>query len=84
MLRASDVFRQSNPDAKIKEVRSWLNSKGVKDFEPVPLAADQLKKVGHCTSHFSLAANEKYAQRMSSPKWRNLQIHWPPANQQPP
>jgi len=51
MLRASDVFRHGNPDAKIKEVKSWLNSKGVKDFEPVPLSADQLKKVRYCVLH---------------------------------
>lgn len=45
MLRASEVFAQGNPDAKVKEIKSWLASKGVKDFDPVPLNADQLKKV---------------------------------------
>lgn len=45
MLRASDAFRQGNPDAKVKEIKAWLASKGVRDFEPVPLSADQLKKV---------------------------------------
>lgn len=46
MLRATDVFpEESHPDAKVKEVKSWLNSKGVRDFEPVSLFCDQLAKV---------------------------------------
>ena len=45
MLRAADIFQQGNPDAKVKEIKSWLASKGVRDFDPVPLGADQLKKV---------------------------------------
>lgn len=57
-MRASDVFRQDNPEAKVKEVKYWLNSKGVKDFEPVPLSADQLKKVINCVPYFGLAADE--------------------------
>ncbi|KAI0719397.1 exonuclease II [Cerioporus squamosus] len=45
MLRATDVFaEESNPDAKVKEVKTWLNSKGVRDFEPVSLFCDQLAK----------------------------------------
>ncbi|RDX57163.1 hypothetical protein OH76DRAFT_1334582 [Lentinus brumalis] len=45
MLRATDVFpEESHPDAKVKEVKSWLNSKGVRDFEPVSLFCDQLAK----------------------------------------
>ncbi|KAF8318373.1 hypothetical protein DL93DRAFT_2054516 [Clavulina sp. PMI_390] len=44
MLRSSEIFREGNADAKVKEIKAWLASKGVKDFEPVPLATDQLKK----------------------------------------
>ncbi|KIJ60330.1 hypothetical protein HYDPIDRAFT_98795 [Hydnomerulius pinastri MD-312] len=43
MARASDIF-SDNPDAHIKEVKSWLKSKGVRDFEPVSLFSDQLTK----------------------------------------
>ncbi|KAI0367978.1 hypothetical protein BV20DRAFT_949035 [Pilatotrama ljubarskyi] len=45
MIKASDVFTDApNPDAKAKEVKTWLNSKGVRDFEPVSLFCDQLGK----------------------------------------
>lgn len=44
MLKSSDVFSSSDADAKVKEVRSWLTSKGIRDFEPVSLFCDQLKK----------------------------------------
>lgn len=45
MTRASDIFPNDNSDAKVKEVATWLISKGVKEFEPVSLFCDQLKKV---------------------------------------
>jgi hypothetical protein len=46
MARASDIFPQAeNPSMKAKEVRQWLATKGVRDFEPVSLFCDQLKKV---------------------------------------
>jgi hypothetical protein len=45
MARASDVFIDGDADSKIQEVKSWLKSKGVRDFEPVSLFADQLTKV---------------------------------------
>ena len=45
MVKAQDVFPDDDSDAKVKEVRSWLLSKGVRDFEPVSLFCDQLKKV---------------------------------------
>ncbi|KAH7926368.1 hypothetical protein BV22DRAFT_1009198 [Leucogyrophana mollusca] len=44
MARASDVFHGGNADAQVKEVKSWLKSKGVRDFEPVSLFSDQLSK----------------------------------------
>ncbi|KZT01419.1 uncharacterized protein LAESUDRAFT_664014 [Laetiporus sulphureus 93-53] len=45
MLHAGDVFtEEDDADAKVKEVKAWLNSKGVRDFEPVSLFCDQLKK----------------------------------------
>lgn len=45
MARASDVFPGGNGDARVNEVKAWLKSRGVRDFEPVPLFADQLSKV---------------------------------------
>jgi hypothetical protein len=50
MPRSTDMFggSGSEADAKVKEVRTWLAKKGVKDFEPVSLFCDQLDKVGHC------------------------------------
>lgn len=47
MSRATDVFPGDDKaaDAKVKEVRTWLAKKGVKDFEPVSLFCDQLDKV---------------------------------------
>ncbi|KAF9220420.1 hypothetical protein BS17DRAFT_344744 [Gyrodon lividus] len=44
MARASDIFGEEDADARVREVKSWLNSKGVRDFEPVSLFADQLTK----------------------------------------
>ncbi|KAI0663830.1 exonuclease II [Cubamyces menziesii] len=45
MVKANDVFYDaSSPDAKAKEVKTWLNTKGVRDFEPVSLFCDQLGK----------------------------------------
>ncbi|KAA1477178.1 hypothetical protein DENSPDRAFT_786203 [Dentipellis sp. KUC8613] len=44
MAKASDVFSADGADARAKEVRSWLATKGVRDFEPVSLFCDQLKK----------------------------------------
>ncbi|KAK7056414.1 exonuclease II Exo2 [Paramarasmius palmivorus] len=46
MVRADMFFgKAENPDAKVKEVKAWLKSKGVRDFEPVSLFCDQLDKV---------------------------------------
>ncbi|KIK52419.1 hypothetical protein GYMLUDRAFT_180127 [Collybiopsis luxurians FD-317 M1] len=44
MLRAADVLPDANPDARVKEIRSWLKNKGVRDFEAVSLFCDQLSK----------------------------------------
>ena len=43
MTRATDIFVES-ADARVKEVKSWLKSKGVREFEPVSLFSDQLTK----------------------------------------
>jgi 5'-3' exoribonuclease 1 len=43
MARATDIFG-SHADARVKEVKSWLKSKGVRDLEPVTLFADNLAK----------------------------------------
>jgi hypothetical protein len=45
MARASDVFTEGDADLKVLEIKSWLKSRGVRDFEPVSLFADQLTKV---------------------------------------
>ncbi len=46
MAKASTIFpSEDDPGAKAKEIRAWLTSKGVRDFEPVPLLCDQLGKV---------------------------------------
>jgi 5'-3' exoribonuclease 1 len=47
MARASEVFVNGDADSKVQEVKSWLKSKGVRDFEPVSLFVDQLTKVIH-------------------------------------
>ena len=44
MTRASDVFSE-DADARVKEAKHWLQTKGVRNFEPVSLFCDQLKKV---------------------------------------
>lgn len=44
MPKASDMFPGENADAQVKEIRSWLGTKGVKDFEPVDLTVDVLDK----------------------------------------
>ncbi|KAI0067320.1 hypothetical protein BV25DRAFT_1795058 [Artomyces pyxidatus] len=45
MAKASNTFPGADdPDAKAKEIRTWLATKGVRDFEPVSLFCDQLKK----------------------------------------
>jgi hypothetical protein len=43
MARGSDIFGE-NADARVMEVKSWLKSKGVRDFEHVSLFSDQLSK----------------------------------------
>ncbi|KAJ6517993.1 exonuclease II [Mycena vitilis] len=44
MAKASDILRVDDPDARVKEAKAWLKSKGVRDFEPVSLFCDQLTK----------------------------------------
>ncbi|KAH0584878.1 hypothetical protein H2248_008156 [Termitomyces sp. 'cryptogamus'] len=44
MAQASEIFPGSDTDARVKEIKGWLKSKGVRDFEPVSLFCDQLSK----------------------------------------
>ncbi|KAJ7717235.1 exonuclease II [Mycena maculata] len=44
IAKASDILRVPDPDARVKEVKAWLKTKGVRDFEPVSLFCDQLTK----------------------------------------
>ena len=73
MLRSSDIFRQGNPDVRVREIKNWLASKGVRDFEPVSLNSDQLKKVRY---HFlpTVLYLTPCAYRMSSLKSNMSQI----------
>jgi hypothetical protein len=50
MAKASEVFPDSDSDAKVREIKQWLKTKGVRDFEPVSLFCDQLTKVRICES----------------------------------
>ncbi|KAL4065011.1 exoribonuclease 1 [Scleroderma yunnanense] len=43
MPRAYNIFDE-NADDRVREVKAWLKSKGVRDFEPVSLFSDQLTK----------------------------------------
>lgn len=55
MAEAEEIFGDDRPDARVKEIRQWLKSKGVLDFEAVSLFCDQLDQVSlravmyHCT-----------------------------------
>lgn len=44
MARVSDVFPGDKAEPKLREVKSWLSSKGVRDLEEVSLYCDQLDK----------------------------------------
>ena len=43
MTRADEIF-SDNADAKVKEVKAWLTSKGVRNFEPVSLFCDSSRR----------------------------------------
>ncbi|KAJ3538611.1 hypothetical protein NM688_g6492 [Phlebia brevispora] len=43
MVHADALFKE-NPDGKVREIKHWLQTKGVRNFEPVSLFCDQLKK----------------------------------------
>lgn len=45
MIKASDALPGPDPDGQVRDIKSWLKSKGVRDFEPVSLYCDQLTKV---------------------------------------
>lgn len=45
MALASGIFPDADADKRVKEVKAWLKSQGVSDFEPVSLLSDQLSKV---------------------------------------
>ena len=44
-LKLSEVFPGPASDARIKELKTWLVEKGVRDFEAVPLNCDKVGKV---------------------------------------
>lgn len=39
------MFPAENSDAKVKQIRTWLNGQDIRDLEPVSLFSEQLKKV---------------------------------------
>lgn len=59
-LRLSDVFPGPTSGARVKELKTWLVAKGVRDFEAVPLNCDKVGKVGlahtHCSSQGCLTS----------------------------
>lgn len=54
MIKASEALPGPDSDGQIREIKSWLKSKGVRDFEPVSLYCDQLTKVMTEYPHNSL------------------------------
>jgi len=63
MARATDIF-DAHADAKVKEVKSWLKSKGIRDLEPVTLFSDHLAKVyqSHCWSQSLVSFTQTFLQ----------------------
>jgi 5'-3' exoribonuclease 1 len=45
MVKASEILRGPDYDGRLKEVKAWLKSKGIRDLEPVSLYCDVLSKV---------------------------------------
>jgi hypothetical protein len=74
MTKASDIWINEDADARVKEVKAWLKTKGVRDFEQVSLFADHLSKVG-CIICFSkdINLNQSRLIRSMSSKLRSWQ-----------
>jgi len=51
MAQAAEMFSADDPDARVREIKAWLNTKGVRDFEPVSLFCDHLSKVIYTSLH---------------------------------
>lgn len=45
MMRATDFFAPEVVDKRTRELKAWLDSKGVRDLEKVPLYSEQLEQV---------------------------------------
>jgi hypothetical protein len=45
MVNSSDFFPPDTVGTRISELKGWLNEKGARDFEKVPLFSEQLGKV---------------------------------------
>lgn len=45
-LKLSEVFPGPNSGARVRELKAWLVTKGIRDFEAVPLNCDKVGKVG--------------------------------------
>ncbi|KAG7451466.1 uncharacterized protein BT62DRAFT_883045 [Guyanagaster necrorhizus] len=44
MAKASEVLSVPDSDGRVREIKIWLKTQGVRDFEPVSLFCDQLTK----------------------------------------
>ena len=58
MVLASNMFKDHQPDERVREIRAWLKAKGVLDLEPVSLFCDQLSKVRTPSFSFCKLAHE--------------------------
>lgn len=60
MPSAASIFSGPRADLAVKEVKSWLNEKGIRDLEAVSLYCDQLDKVCFLSKlFFSLLLTKK-------------------------
>ena len=70
MVRATELSPGSDPDGRVKAIKAWLKSKGVRDFEPVSLFCDQLAKV--CPSLFMVVENPDMSHIGNRDRGRNF------------
>lgn len=58
MAKASEVLGPE-AESRVREVKHWLKSRGVRDFEPVSLFCDQLAKVFPITCYYDMVLMPK-------------------------
>ena len=77
-MRASDFFEPRAAESRLKELKSWISQKGVRDFDKVPLYSEQLEKVRlslfsispliHMYAQETVASIEKLADNVTASK----------------